>query len=42
MPYGEHELKTLPNYWDAVARGEKTFRFVAMIAGFRKATSLPS
>jgi len=36
MPYGEHELKTLPNYWDAVARGEKTFEVRRDDRGFQK------
>lgn len=31
-----HKLKTLPHYWDAVARGEKTFEVRRDDRGFQK------
>lgn len=31
-----HELKTLPVYWDAIARGEKTFEVRRDDRGFQK------
>jgi hypothetical protein len=31
-----HELKTLPQYWDAVARGDKTFEVRKDDRGFQK------
>lgn len=31
-----HELKTLPQYWDAVQRGEKTFEVRRDDRGFQK------
>lgn len=31
-----HELKTRPNYWDAVERGEKTFEVRRDDRGFQK------
>lgn len=35
-----HELKTLPNYWDAVNRGEKTFEVRRDDRGFQKGDTL--
>ena len=32
----EHELKTLSNYWDAVASGDKTFEVRRDDRGFQK------
>ena len=32
----EHELKTLPAYWDAIARGEKTFEVRRDDRGFQR------
>lgn len=32
----EHVLKTLPDYWDAVERGEKTFEVRRDDRGFQK------
>jgi hypothetical protein len=31
-----HELKTLPQYWDAVARGDKTFEVRRDDRGFQR------
>lgn len=33
---GEHILKTLPQYWDAVERGEKTFEIRRDDRGFQR------
>lgn len=35
-----HELKTLPQYWDAVQRGEKTFEVRRDDRGFQKGDTL--
>lgn len=35
-----HELKTLPAYWDAVQRGEKTFEVRRDDRGFQKGDEL--
>lgn len=32
----EHKLKTWPNYWDAVARGDKTFEVRRDDRGFQR------
>lgn len=36
----EHTLKTLPNYWDAVDRGEKNFEVRRDDRGFQKGDTL--
>lgn len=35
-----HELKTLPTYWDAIQRGEKTFEVRRNDRGFQKGDEL--